>query len=189
MSIPPSPRLIDGAWSRKSLAAKFRFQGCCCHADRTRLRTTLGFEPRHFQPARMGGSSSPGGKRAKVDRSLRLRWRLESEDAPLVLPGHRQVDETFQAKAARQASFDGCLDDLRREESERQGHPDRTHSPVLSRSERLQSQADQAAIPDRALYVAIGRRASLQWPPRERPESGQKPSFHLRPRSELCRPK
>jgi hypothetical protein len=30
-SIPPSPRLIDGAWSRKSLAAKFRFQGCCCH--------------------------------------------------------------------------------------------------------------------------------------------------------------
>src|ERR1700722_1209281 len=51
------------------------------------------------------------------------------------------VDETLETKAARQASFDCRLDDLRREESERQGHPNRTHSLAFSRSQRLQSQA------------------------------------------------
>jgi hypothetical protein len=64
-------------------------------------------------------SSSPEGKRAKVDRSLRLRWRLESERAPLIRPGHWQIDETLETKAARQVSRDCRLDDLRREESER----------------------------------------------------------------------
>src|SRR3984885_3487349 len=76
-----------------------------------------------------------------ADRSLRLRQRLESERAPLIRPRHRQVDEPLEAKAPRQTSFDCHLDDLRSEESERQGHPDRTHSPALSRSKRLQSQA------------------------------------------------
>jgi hypothetical protein len=79
--------------------------------------------------------------RARADRSLRLRGRLESERPPLIRPGHRQVDETLETKAAWQASFDCRLDDLRREESERQGHPDRTHSLVLPRSDRLQRQA------------------------------------------------
>jgi hypothetical protein len=123
MSIPPSPRLIDGAWGRKSLAAKFRFQGCCL----PRVHRTLSNGPWVSNlNVRMGkiSSSSPGGKRARVDRSLRLRWRLESERAPLIRPGHRQVDETLETKAALQASLDCCLDDLRREESERQGHPD-----------------------------------------------------------------
>jgi hypothetical protein len=74
------------------------------------LETPLGFEPRHFEPVRMGWiSSSPEDKRARVDRSSRLRWRLESERAPLIRPGHRQVDETLETKAARQASFDCCL--------------------------------------------------------------------------------
>src|SRR3984957_11749553 len=86
-------------------------------------------------------SSPPEDKRAKVDRSLRLRWRLESERAPLIRPGHRQVDETLETVTAWQASLDCRLDDLRREESERQGHPDRTHRPALPRSQRLQSQA------------------------------------------------
>src|SRR4029077_17268253 len=52
-----------------------------------------------------------------------------------------QVDETLETKAAWQTSFDCRLDDLRREESDRQGHPNRTHSLALPRSERLQSQA------------------------------------------------
>src|ERR1700722_18504049 len=85
-------------------------------------------------------SSPPEDKRAKVDRSLRQRWRLESERAPLIRPGHRQVDETLETKAARQTSLDCRLDDLRSEESERQGHPNRTLALVLSRSDRLQSQ-------------------------------------------------
>ena len=38
-------------------------------------------------------------------------------------------------------SFDSRLDDLRREESERQGRPDRTLALVLPRSDRLQHQA------------------------------------------------
>jgi hypothetical protein len=46
-------------------------------------------------------SSSPEDKRAKIDRSLRLRWRLESERAPLIRPRHGQVDETLETKAAR----------------------------------------------------------------------------------------
>ena len=86
-------------------------------------------------------SSSPENQRARVDRCYACAGSLESEAAPLIRPGHRQVDETLETKAARQASFDCRLDDLRREESERQGHPDRTHRPALSRSERLQRQA------------------------------------------------
>jgi hypothetical protein len=77
-------------------------------------------------------------KRATVNRSLRLRWHLESERAPLIQPGHWQVDETLETIAARQASFDCRLDDLRREESKRQGHPNRTRSSALPRSKRLQ---------------------------------------------------
>jgi hypothetical protein len=101
----------------------------------------LSFEPPHFEPVRMGWiGSSPDDKRARVDRSLRQRWRVEPERAPLIRPCHRQVDKTLEAKAARQASLDCRLDDLRREESERQGHPNRTLAPALSRSERLQSQ-------------------------------------------------
>jgi len=83
------------------------------------------------RPVRDGWiSPSRKGKRARTDRSLRLRRRLESERAPLIRPGHRQVDETLETKAARKASFDCRLDDLRREESERQGHPGRTRGPL-----------------------------------------------------------
>src|ERR1700722_8306330 len=88
----------------------------CTH--RTRCRTVLFFKPRHsggsdgMDQLVAGRPMSEGGS-----RSLRLRWRLESERAPLIWPGHGQVDETLQAKAARQASFDRRLDDLRREES------------------------------------------------------------------------
>ena len=49
-----------------------------------------------------------------------------SERAPLIRPGHRQVVWTLETETAWQASFDRRLDDLRREERERQGHPDRT---------------------------------------------------------------
>jgi hypothetical protein len=129
--------VIPGAPCRKSLAANFRFQGCCLPgAHRTDLETPSVFGPRDFEPVRMGWiSSSPEDKRARVDRSSRLRWGLESERAPLIRPGHRQVDETLETKAARQASFNCHLDDLRREESERQGHPDRTLALALSRSD------------------------------------------------------
>ena len=83
-SIPPSLRLIGGACGRKSLAAKFRFQGCCSPiACRARMRTALGFEPRQFELVRMGWiMSSPEDKRAWVDRSLRLCRRLEFERPP-----------------------------------------------------------------------------------------------------------
>jgi len=45
-------------------------------------------------------------KRAKKRFRGWPRRRLESERAPLIRPGHRQVDETLETKAARQASFD-----------------------------------------------------------------------------------
>jgi hypothetical protein len=65
-----------------------------------------------FDPVDLDGSNpSREDKRARADRSLRLRRRLESERAPLIRPGHRQVDETLETKAARQASFDCRLDD------------------------------------------------------------------------------
>jgi hypothetical protein len=132
---------IPGASCRKSLAANFRFQGCCLPLHRARSFDLRGFEPRPL--TRFGWMDQPLAERqtSKGDRSLRLRRRLESERPPLIRPGHRQVDETLETKAAWQASFDCRLDDLRREESERQGHPDRTLSLALSRSERLQSQA------------------------------------------------
>src|SRR5258708_37512839 len=82
-----------------------------------------------------------GFARARVDRSLRLRWRLESERAPLIRPGHRQGDGTLQAKAARQASFDCRLADPPREESEPQYPPHRKHNPDLPRSPRTPNQA------------------------------------------------
>jgi Protein of unknown function (DUF642)/PEP-CTERM motif len=127
-------------------------------------RPRFGFEPQHFEPVRIGLiSSSPEDKRARLNRSLRLRWRLQSERAPLIRPGHGQVDETLQAKAARQASLDCRLDDLRRKESERQGHPDRTHSPALPRSQRLQGQAGIGfvGIALSAWALASGARANL----------------------------
>ena len=59
----------------------------------------------------------------------------------MVRPRHRKINETFETEASRQTSFDCRLDDIRRKESERQGHPDRTLSLALSRSQRLQSLA------------------------------------------------
>src|SRR4029077_7214730 len=45
------------------------------------------------------------GRQTSKGRSfLTPRWRLESERAPMIRPGHRQLDETLEAKAARQAS-------------------------------------------------------------------------------------
>jgi hypothetical protein len=49
--------------------------------------------------------------------------RLEPERSPLAWPSHRKVDKTLESKAARQASFDRALDEVRGEECERQGHP------------------------------------------------------------------
>jgi DNA methylase len=62
------------------------------------------------------GWISPGGNTNEQERirSLRLRRRLEFERAPLIRPGHRQVDETLETKAARQASFDCCFHELGR---------------------------------------------------------------------------
>jgi hypothetical protein len=51
-------------------------------------------------------SSSPENQQARVDGSLRLRWLLQSEAAPLIRPRHRQVDETLQAKAAHVCTLD-----------------------------------------------------------------------------------
>src|SRR5271155_640125 len=81
-----------------------------------------------------------GSAPRRETNAQRRRRRLESERAPLIRPDHRQVDETLETEAARLTSFDCRLDDLRREESERQGHPDRTLALVLSRSDRLQGQ-------------------------------------------------
>jgi hypothetical protein len=68
-------------------------------------------------------------------------WRLEPERAPLVRPRHRKIHETFETETSRQTTFDCRLDDIRRKESERQGHPNRTLSLAFSRSQRLQSLA------------------------------------------------
>src|SRR5580693_3627733 len=89
----------------------------------------------------MDGSPLAGRQTSRGHRSLRLRRRLESERAPLVRPGHGKINETFEAETAWQTSFDCGLDDVGREEGERQGHPDRTDSPSLPHSKRLQSRA------------------------------------------------
>ena len=69
---------------------------------------------------------------------LRLRRRRESECAPLVRPGHRQINETLETEASRQASLDRGLDDVRGQECERQGHPDRALGLALSQGKRFQ---------------------------------------------------
>jgi hypothetical protein len=83
------------------------------------------------------------------------------ERAPLVRPRHRKINETFGPETAWQASFDCGLDDVEGEESKRQGHPDRTHSPALPRSKRLQSQASrQAVVADGFVSRPVIRRRS-----------------------------
>jgi hypothetical protein len=123
-------RLIGGAWWRKSLAAKFRFQGCC--SRRANRAYSNGVRGPNLDPSagsdwidQRVGEDKP----ASVDSWLR-RWRLESKRAPLIRPCDRQIDETLEANAARQASIDYRLDDVRRKKSERQSHSDRTHSPA-----------------------------------------------------------
>jgi hypothetical protein len=113
--------VIPGASCRKSLAAKFRFQGCCLlRSAAPDFERPFGVRTSTHDSFRDGWISlSRKDKRASADRSLRLRRRLESERAPLIRPGHRQVDETLETKAARQASFDCRLDDVGGEESER----------------------------------------------------------------------
>jgi hypothetical protein len=102
---------------QKSLAANFRFQGCCLpRATAPDFERPLRVRTSTHDPFRDGRiSPSREDKRARADRSLRLRRRLESKRAPLVRPGRGQVNETLEAKAARQASFHCRLDDLRRE--------------------------------------------------------------------------
>ena len=84
----------------------------------------------------MDGSPLAGRQTSRGGSFLTPAPALGVRAPSTIRPGHRQVDETLETKAARQASFDCRLDDLRREESERQGHPDRTHSLALSRSNR-----------------------------------------------------
>jgi hypothetical protein len=58
-----SPRLIDGAWGRKSLAAKFHFQGCCLRGEQ---RTWISNGPwgltSTFEPVRMGKEQLVAGR-------------------------------------------------------------------------------------------------------------------------------
>src|SRR5277367_2184911 len=72
-----------------------------------------GFEPRHLSGFECEGSA---GRREANEQGWIVRCAcagcLESERAPLIRPCHRQVDETLEAKAARQASLDRRLDDL-----------------------------------------------------------------------------
>jgi hypothetical protein len=74
-----------------------------------------------------------------LDPFLAFVGRRKSERAPLVWPSGRKIDETLKTEAARQASFDRGLDNVRGEEREREGHPDRTLGFALSQGERLWS--------------------------------------------------
>src|SRR5579863_8127682 len=71
----------------------------CYVSPRLTSNRRWGFEPRRLIPVRMDGSP-PREEMSGVDRSLRLCRRLESERPPLIRPGHRQVDETLETKAA-----------------------------------------------------------------------------------------
>jgi hypothetical protein len=137
---PAILRAIPGASCRKSLAANFRFQGCCLpHVHRARFRM-WGGRTSTLDPVRIDGSPPAERQMSRGGSFLRLRPRLESERPPLIRPG-RQIDETLETKAARQVAFDCRLDNPRREERERQGHPDRTLALALLRSDRFQRQA------------------------------------------------
>ncbi len=77
-----------------------------CPPPRPISNCPWGIEPRDLTRFGMDGSA----RRAKTNEQgrivpYRLRRRLESERAPLIRPGHWQVDETLETKVARQASL------------------------------------------------------------------------------------
>jgi hypothetical protein len=59
-------------------------------------------------------------------------FRVETEDLELLAPFGGQIAETLDADAAGQAAFDGCFDQIRRKESERDGHVDLPRAAVLA---------------------------------------------------------
>jgi hypothetical protein len=138
--IPPSVRLICGSSRQKSLAANFRFQGCCfatcpppellfatgstCEGTGRGSNANIGQAlPKKPRCERRSFLRKPPSERRSFLRSC---WRLEPERPPLVRPRHGKINETFEAETAWQASFDRGLDDVGGEENKRQGHPDRT---------------------------------------------------------------
>jgi len=61
-------------------------------------------------------------------------FRVETEDPELLAPFSGQVAETLDPDAAGQAAFDGRFDEIRRKESERDGHVDVPHAAFFSRA-------------------------------------------------------
>ena len=67
-------------------------------------------------------------RRGRIVRATNLRLgahgRLEAKRFPLIGPGDWKIDQTGEAEAAGQTSLDRRLDDVWREEGQRQHHPD-----------------------------------------------------------------
>jgi hypothetical protein len=91
-------RTVESLWPQNSVSKV----AVCYVPTVPDFRIALGDSNLDTRPVSNGWiSPSRKGKRARADRSLRLRRRLEFERAPLIRPGHRQVDETFETKAVR----------------------------------------------------------------------------------------
>ncbi len=62
-------------------------------------------------------------------------FRIESERFKLSAPFSRRIAESLDAYAAGQATFNGCLDKIRREEGERDDHVDLPDAALLASAE------------------------------------------------------
>ncbi len=101
------------------------------------------------------------------------RRRLKAQDSPLLGPEHRRVDKPGSVEAARQPPLDRRLDEVRREKSERQRHPDRSFALVLASGERRDG---HPGVGEKLVKPSMGFRERLD-------EDIPRPNAHRAPRS------
>src|SRR5258706_8349776 len=75
-----------------------------------------------------------GTRDAETSEADAQLFRVESERRELSAPLSRGIAEPLDADAAGQAAFNGCLDQIGREEGERDGHIDLSSAAFLARA-------------------------------------------------------
>jgi hypothetical protein len=71
------------------------------------------------------------------DRRLRSRWRVEPKRLALVDPAHRKIGQPFETEASGKLPIHRSLNDVRRQERERERHPDRALRLALPFSDAI----------------------------------------------------
>jgi len=92
--------------------------------------------PRGSRPS-TAAVTSPGARNASEDD--RPGSNRQTEHRVLARPLGRSIAQASNADAARQSSFDGCLDEFGREERERDRHIDLSDAAFVPRSDLLDS--------------------------------------------------